>query len=363
MNPATRVFQPMRTVLSILTLFVMLAACAPRLMATGYDVYLAKFEQKNVAMADAARLPLRIWNAAQPRAVIVALHGMNDYSNAFADPGPGPWLAARGVTVYAYDQRGFGGAPGRGLWAGTPRMVKDLDTVIALARQAHPGLPVYVLGESMGGAVALAAMGRPEAPKVDGIILAAPAVWGWKTMNPVYEMVLWASAHTAPGMELTGRGLNIQPSDNISMLRALGKDPMVIKGTQIGTIYGLVNLMDDAFVAAPGVKAPVLLLYGENDRLVPSGPVGRTVAAMEAAGADLTVACYPDGWHMLLRDLKRETVWNDLLSWIDDRHAPLPSGNMDRGPCKFDQQAAQPEAAAAVDALSKFLALPPPSGQ
>lgn len=326
----------MRIALSVFTLLVALGACAPRLMATGYDVYAPKFEEKTAIMADAARLPLRIWNAPEPKAVIIALHGMNDYSNAFSDPGPGPWLAEHGITLYAYDQRGFGQAPGRGLWAGTGRMVKDLDTVIALARKAHPGLPLYVLGESMGGAVALAAMGAPDAPKVDGIILAAPAVWGWKTMNPIYEVVLWASGHTAPGMSVTGGGLKIQPSDNIEMLRTLSKDRLVIKGTQIGTIYGLVNLMDDAYMAAPHVKVPVLLLYGAHDQIVPAGPVGRTLAAMKQNNADLTVACYPSGWHILLRDLGRKTVWNDTLSWINDPGAPLPSGDTDIGPCKLD---------------------------
>ena len=74
--------------------------------------------------ADGAELPLRSWlpQAGPPDAVLVALHGFNDYSNFF--DGPGRWLAGRGIASYAYDQRGFGGAPHRGLWAGTEALAE-----------------------------------------------------------------------------------------------------------------------------------------------------------------------------------------------------------------------------------------------
>ncbi len=64
-------------------------------------------------------------------------------------------------------------------------------------------------------------------------------------------MALWIGARLMPGLTLTGRGLGIKPSDNIAMLRALSRDPLVIKETRVDTIYGLVNLMDAALAAAP----------------------------------------------------------------------------------------------------------------
>ncbi|MDR3499561.1 MAG: lysophospholipase [Parvibaculum sp.] len=306
--------------------------CAPRLMATGDPVYQPTLEPSSVAMSDGARLPLRVWPAEKPRAIIIGLHGMNDYSNAFEMPGV--WFAAHGVTLYAYDQRGFGLAPGRGLWAGSDRMADDLKSVVNLVRARHPGLPVYLLGESMGGAVAMRAFALPEPPKVDGVILAAPAVWGWRSMNAFYETALWVSAHTVPSLTVTGQGLNIRPSDNIPMLRALGRDPLVIKETQIGTIYGLVNLMDDAAVSAGRIGVPVLLMYGAHDEIVPPIPVSRALRDMRAAGVDVKVACYPKGWHMLLRDLERETVWSDAAAWMAAPAMPLPSGADNLAPCE-----------------------------
>lgn len=306
--------------------------CAPRLMATGNATYEPRIEATNIVTSDGARLPLHVWAAANPHAVVIGLHGMNDYLNAFDMPGR--WFQQRGVTVYAFDQRGFGRAPGRGLWAGAPRMAGDLAAVVALVREKHPGLPVYLLGESMGGAVAMRAFASTHPPKVDGVILAAPAVWGWRAMNAFYETVLWMSAHMLPDMTVTGRGLDIRPSDNIEMLKALGRDPLVIKGTQIGTIYGLVELMDEAAAAAPRIDVPVLLMYGAHDEIVPPVPVAQALSDMRAARVGVTAACYGNGYHMLLRDLQREVVWKDIEAWMADTGTTLPSGAQDLSACE-----------------------------
>lgn len=308
-------------------------------MAVGdpvYDARLAATAASTVAvMADGATLPMLVFQAKEPRAVVVALHGFNDYSNAFSEPGS--WFAARGISLYAIDQRGFGRAPGRGLWAGDTRMAEDAASVVKLVRGRHPDLPVYLLGESMGGAVAMRAMTLPEPPEIDGLILSAPAVWGWRAMNDFYRIVLWASARLAPSYTLTGRGLEIRPSDNIEMLRALGRDPLVIKGTRIDTIYGLVDLMDSAHAAAPHLGVPVLLLYGAKDEIVPAPPVGDVLAAMKEAEVDVAAICYPDGYHMLLRDLQRKTVWRDIAAWIAAPDAP--SGVTDMETCGLNAEA------------------------
>ena len=198
--------------------------------------------------ADGQVLPLRKWlpgNAV--KAVILALHGFNDYSNAFE--GPGEAWAKRGIATYAYDQRGFGAAPERGFWPGRAALAADAATASQILRRLYPGVPLYLLGDSMGGAVAVVAMTRESGtpvPDVDGVILTAPAVWGRATMDLLPRLALWAAVRVAPGLTLTGRGLEIKPSDNIAMLRALSRDPLVIKETRVDTIYGLVDLMDAA---------------------------------------------------------------------------------------------------------------------
>jgi alpha-beta hydrolase superfamily lysophospholipase len=288
-----------------------------------------RLAEKRLVAADGVELPLRVFlPEGKLRAALVALHGMNDYSNSFTVPAR-QW-AKEGIATYAYDQRGFGEAPERGRWAGTWQLDADAATAVALVRARHPGVPVYLLGESMGGAVAITAVtgiaGAPR-PDVDGIILAAPAVWGRETMNPFERAALWTAYEVMPGMTLTGRGLKIKPSDNIGMLRALARDPLVIKATRVDTLKGLVDLMDAALGAAPRVRTPMLLLYGDRDEIIPQEATRRWIAGLPPAGArDRRIAWYPEGYHMVLRDLEGPLVWRDVASWIADRAAPLPSG-------------------------------------
>lgn len=280
--------------------------------------------------ADGATLPLRRWlPEGRPRAVVLALHGFNDYSNAFA--GSGPVWAKSGIATYAYDQRGFGAAPGRGRWPGARRLAGDAETAAKLLRQRYPGVPLYLLGESMGGAVAiLAASNRSGAPRpdVDGVILVAPAVWGRQTMNFVERVGLWL-ANLMPAVQFSPDLLpvRVQPSDNLPMLRAFSADPMVIKDTRADTLKGLVDLMSAALAAAAWFDAPALLLYGEHDEIVPRLPMARFVDGLPArAQLRQRVALYPRGYHMLLRDLEGPLLIADVAAWIADPAAPLPSG-------------------------------------
>lgn len=280
---------------------------------------------------DGANLPLRIWKPdGPPRIAVLALHGFNDYSNAFEDAAT-DW-AEHGVITYAYDQRGFGGAPNRGYWAGTEAYVDDLRMAANLVRAHHPGLPFYILGESMGGAIAMVAMASDAPPTNDGVILVAPAVWG-RDFMPFYQTIpLWFSAHLFPWVRLTGEGLSIRPSDNIEMLRRFSADPMVIKATRIDTVHGLVNLMDDAQAATPKLTQRLLILYGRKDEIVPDNPTFAMIKRLPEHNPPMhTVAVYSKGYHMLMRDLQAQTVIDDALAWMEHPDKPLPSGADRRG--------------------------------
>lgn len=301
-------------------------ACAPRIGGLGEAIQAPTFAESAFVTRDGLRLPLKTWTArqpARPETVILALHGFNDYSNAFAESGP--WLAAEGFTVAAWDQRGFGGGPRPGRWAGQEAMIADLRDAVAHVRAENPGARVVLLGESMGGAVVLAALGGPNPPPVDAAILAAPAVWGRSTMPWVQRAVLAALARLAPGLEVTGGSLDIWASDNFEMLRALGSDPLVLKSTRVDAIHGLVDLMETAHEAAGRVDVPVLWLYGERDEIVPPGPTMTAAKTLDPAKGQRLVL-YPNGWHMLLRDLQGERVLEDIAAWLKDREGALPSG-------------------------------------
>jgi alpha-beta hydrolase superfamily lysophospholipase len=318
-----------------------LAACTPKLAPPGPGgtephLELAGLTGARAAAAfvagDGLALPLRAWLPEQdgeprpPRAVILALHGFNDHSGAFEEPAP--TLAARGFAVYAYDQRGFGAGENVGLWAGGARLAEDARQALALLAARHPGKPLYLLGESMGGAVALLAAGGPGGSALPdslrGLVLSAPAVWS-SDLQPWYQRwALWLTVRLVPGLRPSGRGTGIQASDNLEALRALGRDPLVIKYSRIDTIQGLVELMGSALDAAPAVRRPVLLLYGEHDELIPERPVEMLWAALPAHPESRLVV-YPEGWHMLLRDLQARVVLADIAAWIEHPGLTPPS--------------------------------------
>ncbi|NQU58885.1 MAG: alpha/beta hydrolase [Rhodospirillales bacterium] len=306
---------------TVLLSFVLGACASPAIHPSGHESTMPSMNTDHFIAHDGINIPLRAWLPADqnPAAVMIAVHGFNDYSNFFTEPGT--FLAERGLATYAYDQRGFGATPAAGIWPGVPTLIKDLVTVIDLVRDRHPDIPLFLFGESMGGAVVMVAI--KEARKsgkslaVDGVILSAPAVWGRETMPWYQTAALWFSAHTMPKAKLTGQGLKIMASDNIEMLRALGRDPLVIKKTRVDTVYGLTNLMDVALLAAREFDLPSLILYGEKDEIIPRKPIDLMLSRLPEAGkADRKVIFYANGYHMLTRDLQGQTVWRDIAGWI-----------------------------------------------
>ncbi|MFZ4855302.1 MAG: alpha/beta hydrolase [Desulfuromonadaceae bacterium] len=311
------------TVLIAVTLLT-LSACSPLVNHPGPQIAIPKIAQEQFIAADGALLPVRRWlpKDAPLKAVVIALHGFNDYSNAFS--ASGTYLSSHAIACYAYDQRGFGGSPGRGLWSGIEAYTNDLAAFATAVRTLHPNVPLFLLGESMGGAVTIVAMTGNNQPDVDGVILVAPAVWGRDTMPWYQRWLLAVTSHTVPWMELTGKGLKIKPSDNIEMLRGLGRDPLVIKATRIDTMHGLTNLMDRALVRAQQLKQPTLVQYGENDQVIPKQP---TLLMLEKMPVTTRKAFYKNGYHMLLRDLQGEKPLADIVAWIDNHNQPLPYGS------------------------------------
>jgi acylglycerol lipase len=311
--------------LPILWLCACLLGCAtPRIQSVSNITRIPELTPDYAIMQDGYELPVTLWKPqGEPEAIILALHGFNDYRNAFA--AAGDFLASHGVLVVAYDQRGFGETAQRGIWPGGERLAGDAVTLSRLLCEKYPQQPLYLLGVSMGGAVVLDAL--PDTLCVDGVILAAPAVWGWQTMPWWQSSLLWTMAHVVPGLTLTGEGLEIMPSDNIEMLRALGRDPLVIKETRVDAIYGLTDLMASAYLGGPGLSSTSLLLYGEHDEIIPPAPTCDLFASLpEGPSRRWRAVLYSNGYHMLLRDLRAGVVYRDLLAWLENPAAALPSG-------------------------------------
>ena len=274
--------------------------------------------EEMLVMPDGARLPLRIWRPDGPqRFVVLALHGLGDHGGNFLMEG-GPLLNAGGALVYAYDQRGFGWTANRGYWPGSDTLVSDARQALALIRARHPGLPVFLLAESMGGAVALAL-----APgEVAGIILSSPALWGGPYLNGFLRGMVRVGSHMLGPLALPASAPNITASDNQAALLRFSRDPLTLREVRIDLVAGVVELMDRAVAALPNCcrAVPSLIMIGGNDQVVPVEIARR---ALRDAGAP-RVALYPAGWHLLLRDAVRADVARDILSFMEAPTMPTP---------------------------------------
>ncbi len=306
------------------------AACAPQVAPTSPSVASPVLSDSYFHTSDGLALPIRRWLPdAAPTAVILAVHGFNDYSKSFDivpdAPGVGPTLAAQGFAVFAYDQRGFGAAPYAGFWPGEDRIVEDFSDFAWTLSKAYPDIPLYAIGVSMGGAVIIAALTSDDPPPINAAVLVAPAIWGRETMPLTYRAALWMGAHTMPWAKPSGRGFGRLASDNISMLNDAGRDPLFIKDTRIDSIYGLTNLMDRALSQVGNLSVPTLYIYGANDEIIPKNATEKALDRFLANHEGRRLGFYETGWHMMLRDLGAEIVLSDIASYLEDQAQPLPS--------------------------------------
>lgn len=239
---------------------------------------------------------------------------MNDYGETFK--GAAEYWQKQGFTTYAYDQRGFGRTLGDGIWPGTRALVNDVQDALASVQTRHPGVPLFLTGESMGGAVALAALGDAGTPPVAGAALIAPGLQGWSRLSALERAALWTIAHVTPSEPLTGRGLGLKPTDNQERLKQMSADPFVIKRMRADAFYGLVRLMDDAVKTSDAVKTPVLIVFGEKDDIAPIAPARELALRLGPAARFVS---YSDGFHLLLHGAQKTRVFQDIADHFAGR--------------------------------------------
>lgn len=303
-----------------------LSACAPlrqrpELAALGFRG--PRLTDDGFISFDGAQLGVMRWlPAAEPDWVVVGLHGMNDYSNAYRLAAE--WWAGRGIATYALDVRGFGRSPERGVWAPADLVIEDVRVLVEAVRERHPKAKIALAGISMGGGLAIVAMASEAPPRVDKLMLFAPAVWGWSNQPLPNRLSLWITAHTTRDWIVKPPDWlvrNIMPSDNLDELRRMGRDPLMIWGARSDAIYGLVGLMERAWRSSGRIGVPTAWFYGARDDIIPREP---TVEAAARLGPGARTAYYARGYHLLLIDKQAQSVWTDAEAFLRDTPEPWP---------------------------------------
>ena len=263
-------------------------------------------------------VPIRVqsWLPDVPaRATLVVAHGLGEHGGRYA--GLVSRCLTRGIAVYAPDHRGHGRSGGsRGQIGRFAWVVADLDAVMRQAKEEQPGVRRFLLGHSMGGAVALTwALDRPGL--VDGLILSAAAI-----APPSAVPALTVAAVRLLSRVWPGRGaIGLSPADlsrDPAVVRAYEEDPLVLHGpVPARTLAELFDAMQSLPQRAPMLREPVLALHGTADRLVMHHDVR---PALESLGsADRTIKVYRGLYHEVMNEPERETVFADLEAWLEAR--------------------------------------------
>jgi alpha-beta hydrolase superfamily lysophospholipase len=272
--------------------------------------------------SDRTLLYFQAWLPAQarPRAVIINLHGLGDHSGLY--PNLASRFPARALALYAFDMRGNGRSPGQRAYLRSWREYRgDLEAFVGRVREWAPDLPLFLLGNSLGGLVVLDyVLHHPG--QVEGVIAAAP-VLGDVGVPPVLMALGRVMSRVLPrfslnvGMDLTG--LAREPS----VVEAVLADPLFHRrgtarlSTEVTAAINRVQLL------AGTLSVPLLILHGSADRMVP--PDGSRTFFAKVRFPDREFREYPEAYHGLFADVGFETVLGDLEGWID-RHIPPEPG-------------------------------------
>jgi alpha-beta hydrolase superfamily lysophospholipase len=253
------------------------------------------------------------WRPPAVRAVVVLAHGASEHSGRYG------WTAERlcdrGYAMYALDHRGHGRS---GTGAFVDRMdhvVEDLDTLVRSAAEENPDAPVFLLGHSMGGCVALAYAIKHQ-DRLDGLLLSAPLA--------VLEAASLPTRVAGHVLSLIAPKLGVFDIDST----AVSRDPEVVRdydadplnhhgklpARTVAELASTIGRFPDEVVR---LTLPMLIMHGTDDRLVP--PDGSDMVDARAGSEDKTYLRYEGLYHELLNEPERERVVGDIADWLDER--------------------------------------------
>ncbi|WP_225344445.1 alpha/beta hydrolase [Mycobacterium avium] len=250
-----------------------------------------------------------------PRAVLVLSHGFGEHARRYDHVARR--FGAAGLVTYALDHRGHGRSGGkRVLVRDIHEYTTDFDTLVGIATREHHGLKCIVVGHSMGGGIVFAyGVERPD--NYDLMVLSGPAVAAQDQVSPLLALAAKVLGGIVPGLpaqELDADAVSRDPE----VVAAYRNDPLVYHGkVPAGVGRALLQVGETMPQRAPALTAPLLVVHGSDDRLIPVAGSRRLVECVGSADVELKV--YPGLYHEVFNEPEREQVLDDVVGWITAR--------------------------------------------
>jgi alpha-beta hydrolase superfamily lysophospholipase len=266
--------------------------------------------------SDGDNLAVQDWHlpeGVRPRALVLVVHGLGEYAGRY--DALARRLNAWGYAVRGYDQHGHGESGGpRGGLPQTARLIDDLEDLVESTRARMPGVPLVLLGHSMGGVVAAGLVAR-GVRTVDALVLSSPALA--TRLNAVQKLLMAIVPRIAPNL-VVGNGLDPQYlSHDPTVVDAYRKDPRVHDRVSGRLARFIQDEGERVRSRAPRWELPTLLLYAGDDRIVE--PQGSVAFAEQAPREVVTTRCFPQLWHEIFNERDADPVFEALRQWLDAR--------------------------------------------
>jgi alpha-beta hydrolase superfamily lysophospholipase len=250
-----------------------------------------------------------------PRGVVVVAHGYGEHARRYDH------VAARfgeaGLLTYALDHRGHGRSGGKRVYLrDISEYTGDFRTLVGIARAEHPGLKLTVLGHSMGGGIVFT-YGVEHPRDYDAMVLSGPAVDAQDSVPPVKLLMAKVLGRLAPGLpveDLPADALSRDPQ----VVSAYENDPLVHQGKlPAGIGRALIGVGETMPQKAAAITAPLLVVHGDQDKLI---PVQGSKKLVECIGsADVHLKVYPGLYHEVFNEPEKALVLDDVTSWIESQ--------------------------------------------
>lgn len=251
----------------------------------------------------------------EARSVVVVVHGFCEHGGRYGQLAEE--LQRQGYAVYVGDLRGHGRSAGaRTAIRRFEEYLDDVEPVIELASKRCPGRPVFLLGHSMGGAIALW-LAITRRPRVQGLIVSAPAVYVSDDVLPWLRRLASVFSVVAPWLRLV-RVSSKRLSRDPAVIADFDSDPWAFHGRfPVRTGAEILRIGQEIQRTAHALTLPMLLLHGTGDGM--TDPVGSQMVYEEARSADKTMRLYPGLYHDLFHEPEHAAVTADVLAWLDGR--------------------------------------------
>lgn len=277
-----------------------------------------KHTESSFTGGNGTRIVYDVWSPdGDPTALLVLAHGLGEHARRYDHVAER--LTDLGVVVYAPDHRGHGRSGGKRLHARTmAEFTDDLDTLFDIATSAHPGLPTFLLGHSMGGAIALA-YALDHQDRLTALVLSGPALIVTSgTPKPVVELgkLVGRVLPGVPVQKLDSKAVSRDPA----VVAAYDADPLVHHGLVPAGIARVLVLNEESVAQRlPDLRLPLLVLHGSADTL--ADPAGTHLVADRAGSDDLTKKVYDGLFHEVFNEPEQDRVLGDLVDWLQPRLA------------------------------------------